>query len=93
MSFCGTEMGTGGGKWYTVTGATPGQTVTLTTCNQASYDTKISLWGDSNTCLAGNDDKEGCSGYGSTVTYTSDGTDTDALVQQVSLYRCTNHFV
>ena len=81
MSFCGTEMGTGGGKWYTVTGATPGQTVTLTTCNQASYDTKISLWGDSNTCLAGNDDKEGCSGYGSTVTYTSDGTDTDALVQ------------
>ena len=81
MPLCGTATGNGGARWYEITGATAGQTVTLTTCGQASYDTKISVWddkSDSNTCIAGNDDA--CS-LQSTVTYTSDGTPDDALVQ------------
>ena len=83
MPLCGTATGNGGARWYEITGATAGQTVTLTTCGQASYDTKISVWddkSDSNTCIAGNDDDDACS-LQSTVTYTSDGTPDDALVQ------------
>ena len=82
-AFCGTSTGTGGARWYEVTGATLGQTVTLTTCGQASYDTKISVWddkSDTNTCITGNDDDSAC-GLQSTVTYSSDGTPDDALVQ------------
>ena len=81
MPLCITATGNGGARWYEVTGATAGQTVTLTTCGQATYDTKISVWGDkdnSATCISGNDDA--CS-LQSTVTYTSDGTPDDALVQ------------
>ena len=81
VPLCGTATGNGGARWYEITGATAGQTVTLTTCGQASYDTKISVWGDkdnSATCISGNDD---ACGLQSTVTYTSDGTPDDALVQ------------
>jgi len=81
MPSCITTTGTGGGRWYEVTGATAGQTVTLTTCGQATYDTKISVWDDKDntaTCITGNDD---ACGVQSTVTYTSDGTPDDALVQ------------
>ena len=82
MPSCKTSTGSGGGRWYIITGATTGQTVTLSTCNQASYDTKISVWGDrwnpDDTCIIGNDD---ACGVQSRVTYTSDGGIAFALVQ------------
>lgn len=82
MPSCKTSTGSGGGRWYIITGSKFGQSVTLSTCNQASYDTKISVWGDmwnpGDTCIVGNDD---ACGVQSRVTYTSDGGIAFALVQ------------
>jgi len=54
--------------WYTFVG--DGSAVTLSTCNDASYDTKIDVYsGDCANLVqeAGNDDGSGCSGFSSLV--------------------------
>ena len=71
---CGTTEGTGGGVWYTVTGT--GTTMTATTCGNAGYDTKISVFCGpcgALTCITGNDDScaAGPSGLLSTVNWCS----------------------
>ncbi|MCB9213498.1 MAG: HYR domain-containing protein [Alteromonas sp.] len=66
---CGTSN-TAPGVWYSFTGQ--GGSVTLSTCNQAAYDTKISVFSGSCaalTCVAGNDDGAGCGGFTSEVTF------------------------
>jgi hypothetical protein len=59
------------GVWYTLTGT--GDAITLSTCNQASFDSKISVYsGTCNAllCQGGNDDGAGC-GTTSTITFPS----------------------
>ncbi|RZW55539.1 MAG: T9SS type A sorting domain-containing protein, partial [Flavobacteriaceae bacterium] len=72
---CGT-VNTAPGVWYKLDG--PGGNVTVSTCNNANFDTKLSIYsGDcaSLTCVAGNDDGIGCSGFSSEVSFnTSAGT-------------------
>ncbi len=69
------------GVWYTYTEAIPGlvSDITLSTCNDADFDTKISVYsGDCGTltCVAANDDGDGCSGFSSELTFQSDGVST-----------------
>ena len=65
---CGTSISSPG-VWYFIIGN--GGQLTASTCNQASYDTKLTIF-EGNcgalTCLAGNDDGAGCSGFSSEVT-------------------------
>jgi hypothetical protein len=61
---------TGPGVWYSFVGG--GTTTTLSTCNQATFDTKISVFNGSCgslSCVAGNDDGGGCSGFTSEVSF------------------------
>ncbi len=63
ISFCGTTINAPG-VWYTVQGN--GGQYTASTCNQASYDTKISIFEGSCgalSCVTGQDDAIGCSGF------------------------------
>ncbi|MEO1436733.1 MAG: hypothetical protein AAFV80_14440, partial [Bacteroidota bacterium] len=63
VGLCGTSN-TAPGVWYSVTGN--GGIITLSTCNQAAYDTKISVFTDgcgSLSCIGGQDDAAGCSGF------------------------------
>ena len=63
VGFCGTSN-TAPGVWYTIVGT--GSQITLSTCNQASYDTKISVFSGSCgslSCVGGQDDATGCSGF------------------------------
>lgn len=66
------------GVWYTFTGSnsenpdavpgSPGDVVTLSTCNQADYDTKIDVLSGSCgelVCVGGNDDGDDCAGFSS----------------------------
>ncbi len=79
---CGSAIITMPGLWYTFTGN--GDDVTLSTCNNAEFDTKISIW--SGTCVdlvceGGVDDAAGCEGNTSAVTIaTTEGTVYFALV-------------
>jgi hypothetical protein len=55
--------------------------ITLSTCDQADFDTKIHVYtGDCGvpplTCVASNDDGAGCSGFSSELTFQSDGNTT-----------------
>lgn len=71
VGFCGTSN-SAPGVWYTITGN--GQLLTLSTCNQASYDTKISVFSGSCgslVCVGGNDDGVGCSNFSSELTISS----------------------
>lgn len=64
---CGTSN-TAPGVWHTFVGT--GNTVTVSTCNAADYDTKLSVFCldcDTPTCVDGNDDGSGCSGFTSEV--------------------------
>ena len=77
----GTVAITAPGVWYTYTEAIPGlvSDITLSTCDDADFDTKISVYeGDCGTltCVAANDDGDGCSGFSSEVTFQSDGVST-----------------
>ncbi len=79
---CGSGFVSTPGLWYTFAG--DGSDVTLSTCDNAEFDTKISVW--SGTCSAlvcegGVDDAPGCGGNTSAVTIaTSVGTTYFALV-------------
>ena len=68
VGFCGTSN-TAAGVWYVVQGN--GGTITASTCNQAAYDTKISVFTGTCsglTCVGGQDDAAGCAGF--TTNYT-----------------------
>lgn len=82
---CGTSN-TAPGVWYTFTGT--GNDVTVTTCDQANYDTKLSVFSGSCgslTCVGGNDDGSGCSGFTSELTVsTTSGTTYYILVHGFS---------
>ena len=79
VGFCGTSNTTGG-VWYTWTDTSGVQgTVTLSTCNQASYDTKISVFAGSCgslTCVGGQDDAAGCAGFTTEFSFLSNGANT-----------------
>lgn len=79
---CGPADITAPGLWYTFTGT--GDDVTLSTCDQASFDTKISVFSGtcaSLACAGGNDDGTGCGAYTSSVTIpTENGTTYRVLV-------------
>ena len=65
---CGPADITSQGLWYTFTGN--GDEVTLSTCGQAMFDTRISVFTgscSSLTCAAGGDDQAGCSGFSTRV--------------------------
>lgn len=69
---CGPANITTRGLWYTITG--DGQEVTLSTCGNADYDTKISVFSGSCgnfTCVAGNDDAPDCTGNTSQLAFPS----------------------
>lgn len=58
---CGAANITAPGLWYTFTGN--GETVTLSTCGNAAFDTKISVYTgpcSDPSCVAGGDDSPGC---------------------------------
>lgn len=65
--YCGTTNSQG--VWYTFYG--DGSAATLSTCNQADFDTKILVYSGSCgslTCVDGNDDASGCGGFTSELT-------------------------
>lgn len=58
------------GVWYKCTGT--GQPVTISLCNAAGFDSKISVFSGMCgrfTCVTGNDDSPGCSGFTSEVNF------------------------
>ena len=70
-TFCGTSVTTEG-VWYEFTGT--GDQITASTCDAATFDTKISVYtgtSGSLTCVGGNDDFTGCTGGTSQVSFTS----------------------
>ena len=79
---CGAANITSEGLWYTFTGT--GQTVTLSTCGAADFDTKISIYSGLCTgpiCVAGADDAPDCSANTTVVSFpTTDGDTYLALV-------------
>ena len=81
MGFCGTAN-TAGGVWYRFVATGP--TATISTCNQASYDTKISVFEGGCavlTCVGGQDDAAGCAGFSTELTVpTTSGTEYWVLV-------------
>ncbi|MFH1320449.1 MAG: T9SS type A sorting domain-containing protein, partial [Bacteroidota bacterium] len=69
---CGPATVTGPGVWYSIAGT--GDSITVSTCDSAAYDTKIGIYDGSCgslNCVAGNDDGTGCSGYTSEVSFVS----------------------
>ena len=67
---CGGTAQTAPGVWYQVVGT--GEVLRASTCNAASYDTKISVYTDSGiTCVTGADDTTGCSGFTTRVHWQS----------------------
>ncbi len=79
---CGTTYDGGQGVWYYFSGND--NLVTLTTCDQANFDTKISVYSGSCgslTCVDGNDDDINCTGNTSTISFVaSSGTDYYILI-------------
>lgn len=69
---CGSATVSVGGVWYMFTGT--GDAITVSTCNQTNYDSKIGVYdGTCSTlnCIAGNDDAAGCTGLSSELTFNS----------------------
>ena len=63
--------------WYTYQGTGTPETITLSTCSDADYDTKLFVYsGDcgSLVCVANNDDFTGCTDFSSQLEFVSDGT-------------------
>jgi subtilisin-like proprotein convertase family protein len=73
--FCGTSVTIpSAGQWYSVGGT--GTVLNASTCNDANYDTKLSVYCqdcDNLTCVNGNDDGAGCAGFTSSVDFCADG--------------------
>ncbi len=73
-STCGNDGGIeGGGVWYVFNGT--GDLVTISTCNNADFDTRLTVFegacGALN-CVTGSDDAAGCAGFTSEVLLPSD---------------------
>ncbi|MGB3525774.1 MAG: GEVED domain-containing protein, partial [Flavobacteriales bacterium] len=72
--FNGAES-TGGQNWYLYTGGATDEAVTLSTCGQANFDTRISVFtgADCNSlgCVSFADDNLGCAGGSSEMTFTA----------------------
>ena len=68
----------GYGVWYTIEGT--GADITLSTCNNANYDTRIDVYSGSCgdlTCITGNDDNfPDCTDFTSELTFASDADET-----------------
>jgi hypothetical protein len=68
---CGSAAAaTAPGVWYTLTGS--GKEITLSTCNQATYDTQLSVYCadcEDLICIDGNDDTPGCAGFTTELTF------------------------
>jgi len=81
-----TVSNTSPGVWYAFTGT--GAPATVSTCGQASFDTKLSVFTGSCgalVCVGGNDDFTGCSGFTSQFTFpTTAGTTYYVLVHGFS---------
>ena len=81
--FCGTSN-TAPGVWYRTTHT---GLVTASTCNQADFDTKLSVYDgdcDGLDCVTGNDDTSGCAGFTTEVQWAADGTEDLILVHGFS---------
>ncbi len=81
--FCGTSN-TAPGVWYKVTHT---GLVNASTCNQADFDTKLSVYDggcDGLDCVTGNDDTAGCAGFTTEVQWAADGTEDLILVHGFS---------
>ncbi len=79
--WCGSADITAPGLWYSFVG--DGQDVTLSTCNAANYDTKISVFSGTCidlVCVAGDDDGTGCATTSSITFATVSGTGYLAMV-------------
>lgn len=65
-------------EWFTFTSTTAGEIVTVSTCNQAGYDTRLSVYSDCTLTnqIAQNDDGPGCSGFTSLLQFQGDGSST-----------------
>lgn len=85
-SDCGGATVSAPGVWYSFIG--DGNIATVSTCNTAAYDTKIGIYADgcgTLTCITGNDDGTGCSGFTSEATFpTTAGTEYLILVHGFS---------
>ena len=69
---CGVITVEASGVWYKIIGT--GELITLSTCSDANYDTRLSIYnGDCSnlSCVAANDDQSGCTGYTSEASFTS----------------------
>jgi hypothetical protein len=81
--FCGTSN-TAPGVWYSVQHA--GKLI-ASTCNQADYDTKLSVYGgicDELECVGGRDDTPGCAGFTTELAWPSSGAEQLLLVHGFS---------
>jgi predicted outer membrane repeat protein len=71
-TFCNNTSVDGGGVFYTMAGT--GGTITISTCSNTDYDSKLFVYqgicGGTYTCVAGNDDDPNC-GFSSTVSFAS----------------------
>jgi len=71
VGFCGTAL-TAGGVWYVFTDISGGPgMLNLSTCNDANYDTKISVYANNCSnliCVGGSDDAAGCAGFTTDLT-------------------------
>lgn len=77
-SFCGTSN-TAPGVWYVLTTPPGAASLNVSTCNQASYDTKLTVFSGSCgslTCVGGQDDAAGCSGFTTNLTVSVSGSTT-----------------
>lgn len=75
---CGT-LSCSNNVWYTYTSTSTVETITLSTCNDADFDTKLFVYsGDcgSLVCVATNDDFTGCADFSSQLEFVTDGSGT-----------------
>ncbi len=64
-------------EWFAFTSTTVGEVVTVSTCNQAAYDTILTVYDScGGNVVAMNDDGTGCSGFTSELSFPADGSST-----------------
>lgn len=76
---CGSVDNDAPNVFFTYTGSGSPENVTISTCDQASFDTSLAVFTGSCgglVCYANNDDGPDCGGFSSELTFLSDGTTT-----------------
>ena len=64
-------------EWFAVTSSVSGELITVSTCNQAGYDTILTVYDAcGGTVVATNDDGPGCTGFTSELSFVADGSST-----------------